>query len=92
MNQTTKQANQVRDQVDGFTGYFTDRIDLWINSKDEEDFSDSVTRHDDEPALFNRIALDVQSALSEQYRDCEVHVTITAPHGNLSVTVSRRPL
>lgn len=92
MNQAIKQANKVREQIAGFINYFTDRIDVWISSGDKEDFTDSVTRYDDEPALFNRIVIDVQSELSKRYRDFEVQVTNTDRHGNLSVTVSRRPL
>nr|WP_314487582.1 hypothetical protein [uncultured Pseudomonas sp.] len=90
MNQTIKQANQFREQVDGFIDHFSEEIDKWISSGDTEDFSDNVTRHDDEPALFNRIALAVQSELSKLYSDYEVQVVITAPHGNLNVNVSRR--
>ena len=90
MNQTIKQANQFRIQVDGFIGHFSKVIDEWIRSGDTEDFSDNVTRHDDPHALFNRIALSVQSELSNLYSDYKVQVLITPPDGNLNITVSRR--
>ena len=92
MNQTINQANQFRKQADGFIDFFSDKIDSWIGSGDTEDFSDNVTRYDDDPAFFNRIALAVKSALSNLYSDYEVLVVITPPHGNLHVTVSRRTL
>lgn len=92
MNQTIKQADQFRKQVGGFIDFFSDGIDGWICSGNTEDFSDNVTRQDDDPALFNRIALAVQSELSSLYSDYKVQVVIIPPHGNLDVTVSRRTL